>query len=74
MGDTVEGCQRNEPGQWTFWRKKDGCWHWRQTGLDGVTRASAEGYAGLADCMANAMCHGYLPPTEADEERATATA
>ncbi|HWI12770.1 MAG TPA: hypothetical protein VNT02_00880 [Burkholderiales bacterium] len=74
MGDTVEGSQSNEPGQWAFWRKKDGCWHWRHTDLAGVMRVSAEGYPRLADCMANAMDHGYRPLTEADEERATAAA
>ena len=74
MGDTVEGGQRNEPGLWTFWRKKDGSWHWRQAGLDGVLRTSAAGYRALWDCMANAMYHGYVPASDTDDEGATAAA
>jgi hypothetical protein len=74
MGDTVEGSQSNEPGQWTFWRKKDGSWYWRQTSLEGVTQVSAAGYRALWDCMTNAIHHGYLPPSPTDEDGAAAAA
>ncbi|MGE5523465.1 MAG: hypothetical protein ACM3SS_07110 [Rhodospirillaceae bacterium] len=74
MGDTVDDCQRDEPGQWKFRRKKDGSWHWRQTSLDGMTQVSAAGHRMLWDCMVDAMRHGYVPPTQADDDGAPAAA
>jgi hypothetical protein len=68
MGDTMEGEQKHEPGQWKFWRSKDGAWHWRQMSLLGTSRLSAAGYRQLCDCMANAMYHGYLPPSRQEGE------
>lgn len=66
------GWQGEEPGQWTFWRRRDGCWHWRQTGLRGASRVSRAGHQGLDDCMANAMYHGYVPPSQGAGESVTA--
>ncbi len=67
MGDAVEGRHGNEPKQWTFWRKRNGLWHWRQTSLVGLNRVSAAGFRALGDGVANAMSHGYVPPPQVTE-------
>ncbi len=60
-------CADNDaPGQWRFWRSRDRAWRWRQISVRGVSRVSRAAFLTLADCMANAIYHGYLPPSQAD--------
>jgi hypothetical protein len=47
--------------QWLFFQQPDGGWHWRHTNGFGASRESALGFRNRADCVANAIYHGYVP-------------
>jgi hypothetical protein len=47
--------------QWLFFEMADGAWHWRHTNGFGASRESALGFRNRADCVANAIYHGYVP-------------
>jgi uncharacterized protein YegP (UPF0339 family) len=46
--------------KWEFYKDGADEWRWRRTATNGeVVGASHEGYVNRADCVANAVRHGY---------------
>lgn len=47
--------------QWQFIQSADGYWHWQHSNEAHATRLSGAGFPTRADCVANAIYHGYVP-------------
>ena len=46
--------------RWEFLQQGDGCWTWQHINCVGARRASRVSFAARADCIANALYHGYM--------------
>jgi len=46
--------------KWEFLQRSDGAWYWQHTSASGATRESAVCFECEADCIGNAIYHGYL--------------
>jgi hypothetical protein len=46
---------------WEFLQRSDGAWYWRHANAAGAVRHSTIGFESEADCIGNAIYHGYLP-------------
>jgi hypothetical protein len=57
---------------WEFLQRSDGAWYWRHANAVGAVRYSAVSFESEADCIGNAIYHGYLPhPSSARPPRSS---
>jgi len=54
---------------WQFYQNDRGEWCWKHIAHDGGTLASDECFPSRTDCIADAMCHGYLARTSPGARR-----
>ena len=55
---------------WEFLRQSDGCWTWQHMNCAGAKRESRVSFATRADCVANAIYHGYMAEAVAEQDDA----
>ena len=48
--------------QWEFLRDARRAWYWRRTDSEGSHSVSSRTFTTHADCVADAVEHGYAPP------------
>lgn len=46
--------------KWEFLQRHDGAWYWQHTSASGAMRVSTVCFKCEADCVGNAIYHGYL--------------
>jgi hypothetical protein len=57
-------------GQWQFFQDAAGGWCWRQSDVQGRALQESDGcHSSRTDCIAEAMCYGYLSRPVGSAER-----
>jgi hypothetical protein len=68
--DTPEArTDRERRTRWSFAYHADNTWNWQAKRADGALERSEVRVSTLADCLTDAMAHGYIAWERAEERR-----